>query len=74
MVCYCTYLWSVDTWFLVSTRLSIPQGISIGSANFVQLMAERPCTLQCAVPFPKKLSLPVGQSGPPSDTLFLGPT
>jgi len=31
-----------NTWFLGSTRLSIPKGLSIGSAAFPQLMAESP--------------------------------
>ena len=35
-----------NTWFLMSTRLSIPHGISIGSAVFAQLTAGSPYTLQ----------------------------
>jgi len=32
-------------------RLSIPDGVLIGSAVFAQLKLEGPCTLQCAAPF-----------------------
>jgi len=56
------------------TPLSIPNGISIGSAVFAQLTAESPHTLQWAAPFPIKLSLPMGGSGPPYNAWFLRPT
>jgi len=39
-----------NAWLLGSTRLSIANGISVGSAVFVQLMADSPYTLQQAAP------------------------
>jgi len=44
-----------NAWFLGSTRLSIPNGISIGSAVFAQLTADSHYTLQWA-PFSPKMS------------------
>ena len=41
-------------------QVQIPNGISIGSADFAQLTAECPCTLQWAAPSPSKLPLPTG--------------
>jgi len=52
-----------NTWFLGSTQLSIPNGISLGSAVFAQLTAESPYTMQWATLSPKLL-LPTGRSGP----------
>jgi len=37
-----TSAFPLNTWFLGSTRLSILNGISIGSAVFAQLTTERP--------------------------------
>jgi len=62
------------TRFLGPTRVQIPNGISIGSAVFAQLIAECPYTLQCAAPLPLKIAVSCGGSGPPSNTWFLGPT
>ena len=45
-------------WFPWSTQLNIPDGISIGTAFFTQLTAERPCTLQCAASFSEKCPFP----------------
>jgi len=42
-----------NTWLLRSTRLIIPNSISIGSTVFVQLTAERPYTLQLATLSPQ---------------------
>jgi len=47
-------------------------GISIGSAVFAQLTAERPYTLQRAALSPLKIASSHGGSGP-SNALFLGP-
>ena len=55
-------LW-VHQWFLGSTRLSIPNGISFGSAVFAQLTAESPYTLQWA-PLSPKTAPSRGGSGP----------
>ena len=49
-----------NTWFLVPTRLSIKNGISISSAVFAQLTAERPYTLQRIASPPEKLSFSIG--------------
>jgi len=40
-----------NTWFFGSTRLSLPNDISIGSAIFAWLTAQHPYTLQWAAPF-----------------------
>ena len=53
-----------NTWFLGSTRLSIPNGISIDSVVFTQLTAECPYTLQRAATYPKNLPIPMGHLGP----------
>jgi len=53
-----------NTWFLGSTRLSIPNGISISSAVFAQFTAECLYTLQWAAPFPQNCPFPWGGSGP----------
>ena len=49
--------------FLQTTGVHNPIGISIGSAAFAQLTAESPI-LYNGRPFPPKLPLPVGRSGP----------
>ena len=59
-----------NTWFLGSTRLSIPNGISLGSAVFAQLTAESPYTMQWATLSPK-LPLPTGRSGPHLDSYLI---
>jgi len=51
-----------------------PNGISIGSAVFAQMTAQCPYTLQWDAPFPLKIALSHGRSGPPSITWFPGPT
>jgi len=62
-----------NTWFLGSTQILSPNGISIGSAVFTQLTAERPYTLQWTPFSPSKLPIPMGDLGP-SFKWFLGPT
>jgi len=54
------------TRFLGPTRVSIPNDISIGSAVFAQLMAERSYTLQWAA-FPSPSKLPNRQTDRPTD-------
>jgi len=44
--------------------LSIPNGISIGSAVFVQLMAESPYSSQWAAPFSLKIAPRMGDLDP----------
>ena len=51
-----------------------PNGISIVSAGFAQMTAECPPTLLWDAHFPSQLPLPMGGSGPPSNTWFPGPT
>jgi len=46
-----------NTCFLGPTQVHIPNGISINSATFAQLMAETTYTFQWAVPFPLKISI-----------------
>jgi len=55
-----------NTCFLRPTRVHAPNDISIGSANFAQLMA--------AHSLPLKIAPSYSGSGPPSNTWFLGPT
>ena len=43
-----------NTWFLESTRVCIPNGISIGSAVFTSLTTECPYTIQWTVTFPTR--------------------
>jgi len=43
-------------WFSGTTRLSIPNSISIGAADFAQLTVESQYILQWAAPFPFKLA------------------
>jgi len=50
--------------FLGPTPLSIPNGISTGSAGFAQLTKESPYTLQWAALPPSKLPVRMGASGP----------
>jgi len=57
-----------DTWFLGSTRLSIQNGISIGSATFAQMTAE------CPYPSLLKIATSYVIRGPPSNAWFLGHT
>jgi len=57
--------------FLQPTRVQNQNSKLIGLAAFAQLMAESPYTLQWA-PLPPKLPLPIGGSGPPSNTWFPG--
>ena len=49
-----------NTWFLGPTRAHNPNGISIGSAVFAQLAAERPYTLQWAAVYPQNYPFPRG--------------
>jgi len=51
--------------------VSIPNGISIGSAIFAQLITERPYTLQWGAPFPPQNCSCVWRD---LETCFLGPT
>jgi len=53
-----------NTCFLGPTRIHIPNGISIGSAIFAQLTAERLYTLQWAAPPPSNLPLSRGDVDP----------
>jgi len=55
-----------NTWFLWPTRVQISNSISIGSAVFAQLAAERPYTLQRAAlsTFQLKIAPSHGGSGP----------
>jgi len=62
------------SWFLKPDRAHSPNSISIVSAVFSQVTAECPYTLQWDAPFPSKLPLPMGESGPPCNTWFPGPT
>jgi len=59
--------------FLGPSQVHSLNGISIGSATFAGLTAERPCTLQWAGPFPQNCPFHWG-SGAPSNTWFLEPT
>jgi len=62
-----------STWFLVSTRVHISNGISISSAVFPHLSTtECPYTLHWAAPSPSNLPIPMSWSGPPSTTWFSG--
>ena len=55
-------------------RIFVQNGISIGSAVFAQLTVERPIPLQWAARFLQTLALPLGGSGPPPNTWYLGLT
>ena len=64
------------TWFLEPISAHNPNSISIGSAVFAQLTAERPHTPQCvhlAARSPLKIALPMDRSRPPSNTSYPGP-
>jgi len=62
-----------STWYLLgSIRVHISNDISIGSAAFAQLTAERPYTLQQATFPPSKWPLPMGDQDP-NLIQFLGP-
>ena len=58
---------------LGSTRLSIPNGISIGLAVFEWFTAQRPYTLQWAAAF-HNIAPSYGATGPIFYTRLLGPT
>jgi len=61
--------------FLGPTRVHIPNGVSVASVFFAQLMAESLYTLQWVARFPSsKLPLHTRIWTPPSNTWFLGPT
>jgi len=62
-----------NTWFLRPIGAHSPNGISISSAVFAQMTAECPYTLQCDVPSPSKLPLPMGDLGPHLILVSLGP-
>jgi len=64
---------SSKTCFLGATPLSIPNGISIGSAVFAQLAADSHNTSQWTSPPPKNCQFAKG-SGPQSSRRFLEPT
>jgi len=51
-----------------------PNRMPIGSAIFAQMTAECPYTLQWDAPFPLKIAPSHGESGPPCNTWFPGPT
>jgi len=60
-----------NNWFLWPIRAHNPNGIPIGSAVFAQTTVD----FTMGRPFsPKNLPLPMGGSGPPSNTWFPGPT
>jgi len=59
--------------YLAPTRVHTPNGISIGSAVFAQIMAECPYAVQWAANSHSKLPLRMGTLDPPSNTCFLGP-
>ena len=61
----------LNTSFLGPIRAHNPNGISIGSAVFAQMIAECPYTLQWNAPFPPKI---VPSRGDPSNTWFHGHT
>ena len=60
--------------FFASSRVHIPNGISIGSAVFAQITSEGPYTLQWTAASPLKLSFMHGGSGLPANTWFTGHT
>jgi len=74
----CPFRWGStspsNTWFLGSTQVFIPSGISIGSSVFAQLNVECLYTLHELPRSPQKLLRPLGGFGPPFNTCFLGPT
>jgi len=62
-----------NTCFLCPTGLNILNGITIGSAIFVQLIAESPYILQWAAPFPLKILASPEASGSHLTHGSLGP-
>jgi len=62
-----------NSWFLGPVSANNPNGITIGSADFVQVTAECHYTLQWAPIYPK-LPLSMGGSGPSFNKWFTGPT
>jgi len=62
------------TRFLGPIRAHRPNGISISSAVFAQMTTACPYTLQWDAPSPSKLSIPMGDLDPPSNTWSLGPS
>jgi len=65
---------SCKTWFLRSTRAHNPNGISVGSAVFVQRTAECPYTLPWDAPFPHQNCPFSWGTWTLSNTWFRGPT
>ena len=61
-----------NSWFLKSFRDHNPNGMRVDLAVFAQVIAECPYTWLWA-PLSPKLPLPMGGSGPPSNTWFFGP-
>ena len=61
-----------NTWFHRPFRGHNPNGISIDWAIFTQMATEYPYTLQWDALSPSKL--PMGESGPPYNTWYRGPT
>ena len=78
----CPFLWKLhlcmeqsrphlNTWFLGPTWILNPNSTSVSSAIFYSSQQRVPI-LYKGPPFPSKLPLPMGGSGPPSNTWFLG--
>jgi len=63
-----------NAWFTGTNPANNPNGISIGSAVFAQMVAECPYTLQWEAPSPSKLPLSTGDLDANLDAWFLGPT
>jgi len=63
-----TYMFP-NTCFLRLTGVHIPDGISVGSATFAQLMLESTYASQWASPFPLKIAPFHGETGPPHGCL-----
>jgi len=53
-----------NIWYLGPTQVQNPNSISIGSAVFAQLTAERPYTLHWAAPSPLKIATSYGDVDP----------
>jgi len=70
------FVWGIwapsNTWFLESTQVHSPNGISIGSAVFAQFTVECHRTYR-GIPFPSKLPLPTGICTPHLTRGSLGP-
>jgi len=71
-LCQCAAL--SNTCFFGPTRVYVPNGISICSAIFAQLMADSPCIYNGPSPSAWKLPLCMEETGLPSNTWFLEPT